>query len=79
MGANPLGGPAALIDVLREIYSHPKRLQSNFARDHAHAIARLASCGLISTELPPASGMYGYHWRVTMKGLRVLELTEETE
>lgn len=71
MGAN------ALMEVLREIHRNPPRLQSNFVRDNSQIVARLASNGLISTELPPASGMYGYHWRVTMKGLRVLELTEE--
>lgn len=69
MGSNPL------IEVLQEIYRHPKRLQSNFCREQAHTVGRLASAGLISTEIPANSGMFGYHWRVTLNGLRVLELT----
>lgn len=65
------------LDVLRVIYTTPQKLQSNFVREHSQIVARLASCGLITTEIPPAGGMYGYHWRVTLKGLRVIELGED--
>ena len=68
-----------LIEVLQEIYRHPKRLQSNFSRENSQVIARLASTALISTEIPASSGQFGYHWRVTVKGLRVIELIGEDE
>lgn len=71
MGTDPL------IHALHVIHQSPPKLQSNFARDHSQVIARLASCGLISTEVPPKSGMFGYHWRVTLKGLRVLDALDE--
>lgn len=72
MGANPL------IEVLREVHLAPKRLQSNYARDHAQVMARLASCGLITTRFT-ANGetFFGQSWRVTYSGLRVLELGEQ--
>ena len=73
MGAN------ALDYVLKEIYRHPKKLQSNFCRELSWAVARLASSGLITTEIPSQSGTFENHWRVTLKGLRVLDLVMEEE
>lgn len=69
MGSNPLD----LMDILREIYRHPRRLQSDFVRDHPYEVARLASLGLITTRL---MNDFGHHWRVTFTGLRVIELGE---
>lgn len=60
-----------LIAVLRAIYLTPKTLQSDFARLHAGAVGRLASTGCISTA--ELDGTYGFLWRCTWKGLRVLE------
>ena len=72
MGSDPLTTPD-LLDILQEIYRHPKRLQSNFIRDHAYEVGRLASLGLITTRYLDA---FGHHWRVTFTGLRVIELGE---
>lgn len=62
---------STLIDVLGAIHEAPRSLQSNFCRTHAHSVARLASLGLITTAI---KGTYGSKWRLTFKGLRVLEL-----
>ena len=71
-------GGNALIEVLRDIHLAPKRLQSNFVRDNAQVVARLASCGLITTRFNIDDlTFYGHHWRVTYSGLRVLELGEQ--
>jgi hypothetical protein len=66
-------GPDPLIAVLRLLYAQPQKLQSNFIREHSQIVARLASCGLITTEVTPQSGLYGYTWRVTLKGMKVLD------
>ena len=62
-----------LMAVLASIHRYPKKLQSNFARDHAYEVARLASLGLITTR---EGDGFGHSWRCTYKGLRVLELGE---
>ena len=79
MTTNPLIAEVSLLDILLEIYRKPCSLQANFVREFSHSFARLASCGLITSELPPSSGSFGNHWRVTLKGLRVIELTEDRE
>jgi hypothetical protein len=63
-----------LIDVMLEVFITPKALQSNYVREHSYEMARLACIGLISTSYPLPSGelAYGYHWRLTHKGLRLL-------
>lgn len=66
-------GRHTLIDVLSEIYRTPKSLQSNYARTHAYSFGRLASLGLITTAIKQT---FGNFWRVTHKGLRVLEIGE---
>jgi hypothetical protein len=68
MGAN------TLILLLVEIYASPKKLQSNFVRDNSYGVARLASLGLISTAI---NGTFGHHWRVTYKGLRLLDYGDD--
>lgn len=67
-------GGNALMQVLRDINTYPKRLQSNFCRVHAYEIGRLASTGLVTTANGAA---FGYEWRCTYRGLRVLELGEK--
>ena len=73
MGPDPL----TFLDVLKVIHTSPQRLQSNFIREHSQIVGRLASCGLITTEIPLTRGMFGHHWRLTLKGLRVVELGED--
>lgn len=76
MGRDPL----TVLDVLRGIHGFPKRLQSNYVRDNSQIVARLASTGLITTAVTTAEGdTYGMFWRVTFKGLRVLELAGDDE
>jgi hypothetical protein len=67
-------GTDTLIDVMLEVFITPKSLQSNYVRDHSYEMARLASIGLVSTGYPTPSGevVYGHHWRLTHKGLRLL-------
>lgn len=66
----------SLMDVLMTIYTRPRSLQSNFARHHSYAIARLASLGLITTAVGET---FTHNWRLTLKGLRVLELGEHID
>ena len=66
-------GTDTLIDTLGAIYASPPALQSNFVRDNTRGVARLASLGLITTAIGDS---FGNHWRVTYRGLRVLELGE---
>lgn len=74
MGAN------ALMDVLREIHRFPKALKSNFVRENTHAIAALASRGLISTTVPLAIGgtVDSHNWRITDLGLVHLDTNTNT-
>lgn len=75
MGTNPLSQEARLMAVLREIHRLPKALKSNFIRENAHAVASLASQGLISTAVPLHTGenAYGHLWRITALGHVVLD------
>lgn len=61
------------IHVLHRAYIQPFSLQSDYAREHAHAVAELASRGLITTQL--WADQYGKHWRVSKAGLALLEMT----
>lgn len=72
MGTNPL------IDVLKKVYEKPRSLQSDFIRDNSQVVARLASCGLITTRIPMPGGLgaFSHQWRLTYKGIRVLEMAE---
>lgn len=73
-----MGEALTLLDVLTEIHKSPRRLQSNFARDHCVMVARLASCGLITTRFTSQGAtFFGHSWRVTYPGLRVIELGEQ--
>lgn len=67
-------GRDTLINTLRGIYDRPKALQSNFSRDNAHWVGRLASLGLITTSI---NGSFGNYWRITYKGLRVLDYGDD--
>lgn len=66
MGADAL----TPLDALAAIQTQPKKLQSNFCRDNAVAVARLASLGLITTRI---GDLFGNEWRPTWKGLKVLD------
>ena len=59
--------------VLHRAYMHPFLIQSNYAREHSHAVTELASRGLITTQL--WSNSFGKHWRVSRAGLALLEIT----
>lgn len=66
-------GTHTLIDILQGIYQQPRKLQSNYCRDYPMQVARLASLGLITTRIGDS---FGNLWRITYKGLRVVELGE---
>lgn len=61
------------LKVLHRAYAKPFTLQSDYARAHAHAVAELASRGLITTQV--WADQYGKHWRVSPAGLALLQLT----
>jgi len=63
-----------LLKVVREIYFHPTTTKSNLARDNASVIAMAACEGLITTKVSP--GIYSSEWRVTAKGLHLLNESE---
>ncbi|AAN67887.1 MULTISPECIES: hypothetical protein [Pseudomonas] len=59
-----------LLEVLYEAFKSPFKIQSDFARFEAQAVASLASLGLLSTL--EGHGQYGRKWRVTGTGLDLL-------
>lgn len=67
-------GRDSLIEVLAACYAAPKKLQSNYVRDNAYAVARLASLNLLTTRIDDA---FGDAWRVTAEGLALVEATRE--
>jgi hypothetical protein len=44
-------------------------VKSNFAREHAEAIAAAACLGLITTQSIPRGAAFGRTWLITAKGL----------
>jgi hypothetical protein len=59
-------------NVLQHIWLTGRlRVQSDYARQQAAEIAMAASLGLITTREP--NSRYGRDWRLTAKGLRLLE------
>lgn len=56
--------------LLQIIYERPQSIQSNLARAYADLVAMAASMGLITTQISP--NKYGREWRVTNKGLLLL-------
>jgi hypothetical protein len=64
------------LDVLSTVNERPRRLQSNFCRDNAVTVGRLASLGLITTRI---GSLFGNEWRCTWKGLKVLDAMEESD
>jgi hypothetical protein len=61
--------------VLLRCHDDPPSLKSNFARDNAPEIAMAASLGLITTKLhdPHLFVQFGQEWRLTTRGLMLLE------
>lgn len=47
-------------------------VKSNFAREHAQAVAAAACLALITTESLPHSNTFGRTWLITTKGLKRL-------
>lgn len=60
--------------LLRQAYLKPIAIQSDYARREAGLVAAAASLGLITTQI--SSHQFGRDWRITNKGL--LLLNEET-
>jgi hypothetical protein len=61
--------------LLRDVYRHPLKIQSDRARKHADLVAMAASLQLITTRLSATE--YGRAWRVTTKGLAWLNEKED--
>ena len=56
--------------VLEDLHDAPQTVSSNWARTNASEVAAAASCGFITTQTPTG---FGRSWRLTSKGLAVLE------
>lgn len=52
------------------MWVEPVLLKSNFARGHVPELAMAASMGLVTTRISKTT--YGNLWRVTSKGLRLI-------
>ncbi len=61
---------ARLKHLLHQVYIKPMAIQSNVARRDADLVAMAASMGLITTQI--SSHQFGRDWRVTNKGLLLL-------
>lgn len=66
-----------LLRVVDEAYLRGFTLQSEFARRNAELVAVAASKSLITTEVGTKAS-FGRTWRVTSKGLRLLNEHKET-
>jgi len=60
--------------LLHQVYIKPMAIQSNVARRDAALVAMAASMGLITTQI--SSLQFGREWRVTNKGLLLLNEEE---
>ena len=56
--------------LLHQVYIKPMSIQSNVARRDAALVAMAASMGLITTQI--SSHQFGREWRVTNRGLLLL-------
>jgi len=57
------------LEVLRELYKQPRKLQSDFCRYNAFQIAEAASRGHIASV---HGGFAANRWSITQEGLRFL-------
>lgn len=64
-----------LIDVLQFIFETTVTTKSDFSRFEADTIAMAASLGLITTRI--TGDVFGREWRVTARGLTMLETFDE--
>jgi hypothetical protein len=60
----------ALLAVLNRIYRAPIALKGDYSRKFTREIAMAASLGLVTTRV--IGNTFGNHWRVTGKGLRLI-------
>ncbi|API58481.1 hypothetical protein BSL82_03490 [Tardibacter chloracetimidivorans] len=60
-----------LKEALQAIYLTPCKTRSDFAREHVEDIGILACLGFIT--LKQGKDVWGREWRVTVKGLEILE------
>lgn len=61
------------VTLLCDLYSKPRSVSSDMARQFAPLIAALASQGLITTRLVGRSPQYGTLWRVSPAGILRLQ------
>ena len=70
MSLTPFDVPR-IIKALDIIAVHAPTTKSDFAREYADQIARLASMNLITVKVNP--DIYGRRWRITQKGMDELD------
>ena len=61
------------VTLLCDLYSKPRSVSSDMARQYAPLIAALASQGLITTRVVGRSPQYGTLWRVSPAGVLRLQ------
>jgi len=64
--------PLDLTSTLRAAWRGGFLVKSNFAREHAQAVAAAACLGLITTRSVPRVNTFGRTWLITAKGLSQL-------
>lgn len=64
-----------VLHVLLRCHDDPPTVKSDFARSNAPEVAMAASLGLITTKLhdPHLFTQFGNEWRLTTRGLHILE------
>lgn len=67
--ATSIGRSIDLTATLSAAWRGGFSVKSNFAREHAEAIAAAACLGLITTQSVPRSVAFGRTWLITAKGL----------
>ena len=70
--ATSIDRPLDLTTTLSAAWRRGFSVKSNFAREHAQAIAAAACLGLITTQSLPRGDTFGRTWLITAKGLSQL-------
>lgn len=65
--------PREILPVLLEAWRGPFTTRSNFARDHAELVAIASQAALLTTRTTDPQEPWGRCWRITARGLRLLE------
>lgn len=65
-----------LLPVLRRAWENPFTTRSDFARENTEVVAMAACLGLITVKHHNTLNEWGNNWRITARGLQLLETIE---